>query len=323
MLCRALVAFVLLIPLAVLADDTVPRPQGAGTGKLFGEVGLVHGTASLQSGISFPAQPGMPVLEGDAISVDTGSYLLLVLRNGQVVRIDEELTLSTSDIIAAQVKEKVDLDAQLQRLLGKAERKAVHDRIAGAYARVTAATEAPVDRAAPLSPAPSATASGGVSAGKREAKAERQKDLAKATRATVQNGPSVSSKDEAPPAAQPPPAAPLPPREAPDARGASVAAIPAWGLRDAGGLHPQSGPEPLLVTRLRRDKAFLACVEEALRPLPALPESIEVLIRVKGGRVERIVLGGGLAPPACLGKHARRTLAGVKTGWVSFTLHPR
>lgn len=101
----------------------------------------------------------------------------------------------------------------------------------------------------------------------------------------------------------------------------AVAAM--WSLRDTGGLHPQSGPQPRLIEKLRADRAFLACLEEALEPLPSHPASVEVLLRVKGGQVRRVVLGGALTPPACLARYARGKLPGVRQGWVSFTVPVR
>jgi hypothetical protein len=130
--------------------DSVPanaaaRPQGAGTGEAVAHVHVVDGDATVKAanGLTFRAAPGVPLLRYDEITAPGGGFVVLRLRNNYLVRIDEELSLTVTDIVLLDAPQATEgLEKQLNRLLTKKERQK-GERIAGWHARLTGAQTVP------------------------------------------------------------------------------------------------------------------------------------------------------------------------------------
>ena len=121
------------------------RPQGAGTGDTVAHVHIVDGAATVKAanGFVFKAAPGIPLLRSDEITAPISGFVVLRLRNNFLVRIDEDLALTVSDILLLDApRAKKSLDRQLDRLLTKKERQE-GERIAGWHARLTGAQTMP------------------------------------------------------------------------------------------------------------------------------------------------------------------------------------
>lgn len=262
-----------------LAD--VARPPGTGTGPVVGKVHLLGGTTSQirASGKSFSASIGLPLLASDELIVPVGEFLVVALSNGHLVRIDEDLTMKVSEIVLLGVPPTQEsLVAQLDRLLTKKER-AQSERISGVQARRQGGDEIPVEtndrqqikpkvstRATPvlLDPIPDAG---------REAKPRAE---------------PVAPSPPAPPA---PTVQPMPPRTGTPAP--TTPKPPTIGALDDGVRKQSPG------LTLPKQNETKQCLVGAL--LPSISR-VNVEVKLKGGRIVRVRLRGGLVAPACMSK---------------------
>lgn len=154
-LIRAAMVTVVLLGLALPARAEVPRPAAAGTGEAVAWVHL-RGGANVSfraAGKQFPAQVGTALLRSDVLEVPAGEFVVVKLRNGYVVKIDEDTTLAVSGIVSLDAPPTSEsLAAQLDRVLTREERGRA-ERIAATQARLAGADSvAPQSAAAPAAP---------------------------------------------------------------------------------------------------------------------------------------------------------------------------
>lgn len=130
------------------------RPPGVPSDPVVARVHLLGGSGSrIRAGsVEFPAQAALPLTPQDEISTPPGEFLVLALKNGYLVRIDEDLSLRVRDIVLLDAPPARDsLAAQLDRLVTREER-AQAERIAGSQARRSAADAVPAQSATPAKP---------------------------------------------------------------------------------------------------------------------------------------------------------------------------
>lgn len=181
------------------------RPAGAGTGEAVAWVYLRGGSHVnvRAAGKLFPVQVGTPLLRSDQLEVPASEFVVVRLRNGYVVKIDEETTLSVAKIVSLDAPPtKESLTSQLDRVLTKEERGRA-ERIAGTQSRLAGA-----DSVAPQSDSALPAAK---------------------TRGVDTRGPGTPAKKS------------LPPTFAPPAEGAAAGDAPPPGA-PAGGYPPQGAP---------------------------------------------------------------------------------
>lgn len=151
----ALLGAVLLCT-AVAARAELPRPAAAGTGEFVAWVHLRGGAhvTFRAAGKQFPAQVGTPLLRSDVVEVPAGEFVVVKLRNGYVVKIDEDTSLAVAKIVSLDAPPTQEsLASQLDRVLTREERGRA-ERIAGTQARLAGADSvAPQSSSAPPEPA--------------------------------------------------------------------------------------------------------------------------------------------------------------------------
>lgn len=160
-LMQALVVAAVLLALASGACADAVRPAAAGTGEAVAWVHLRGGqnVSFRAAGKQFPAQVGTPLLRTDVLAVPAGEFVVVKLRNGYVVKIDEDTTLVVSGIVSLDAPPTSEsLTSQLDRVLTREERGRA-ERIAATQARLAGADSvAPQSAAAAPAPAPPAAA---------------------------------------------------------------------------------------------------------------------------------------------------------------------
>ncbi len=111
----------------------------------------VHVTSVLKQ--DYEAMVGLPLLKNDTLTIPANATVALRLKNGHVVRLDDELELQVKDIALFNAPEKKeDVSKQLDRLLTEEEKAAGPSRLMGWNAGQTAAnvkSSAEVERSAP------------------------------------------------------------------------------------------------------------------------------------------------------------------------------
>ncbi|HCF59898.1 MAG TPA: hypothetical protein DFS52_18135, partial [Myxococcales bacterium] len=145
MTSRATLAALLLSLWCCKASEAGPagvRPPEAGPlrdGVAY--VLLVEGDARVHAaGGQFAARKGFRLDRSDELEVGLGGLLLVELKNGYLVRVDEDLRLPVRDIILLDApRPEESLEAQLARLLTAEERRQFPERIVGFHARVAGA----------------------------------------------------------------------------------------------------------------------------------------------------------------------------------------
>ena len=162
MFMKALAIFpAVLLGTAVAARAEVVRPAEAGTGEIVAWVHLRGGAhvTFRAAGKQFPVQVGTPLVRSDVVEVPTGEFVVVKLRNGYVVKIDEDTSLAVAKIVSLDAPPtKESLAAQLDRVLTREERGRA-ERIAGTQARLAGAESvAPQSSAAPPEPVAPPTA---------------------------------------------------------------------------------------------------------------------------------------------------------------------
>ena len=141
----------LLSSLIARVSEGDGRPPGVPSDPVVARVHLLGGNgARVRAGsVEFPAQAALPLTPDDEISTPPGEFLVLTLKNGYLVRIDEDLSLRVRDIVLLNAPPaRESLAAQLDRLVTREER-AQAERIAGSQARRSAADAVPAQSNAP------------------------------------------------------------------------------------------------------------------------------------------------------------------------------
>lgn len=166
-LMKALVVAAVLLGSAGGARADAVRPAAAGAGEAVAWVHLRGGqnVTFRAAGKEFPAQVGTPLLRTDVLAVPAGEFVVVKLRNGYVVKIDEDTTLTVSGIVSLDAPPTSEsLTSQLDRVLtreerGRAERiAATQARLAGAESVAPQAAAAPPPRASAPQAEPAALA---------------------------------------------------------------------------------------------------------------------------------------------------------------------
>jgi hypothetical protein len=338
------------------ASSEAGRPAQAGQGEVVARVLLLEGTTQVTAanGFRFPARPGLPLVRTDLLEIAPGGGFLMLelVKNGYLVRLDEDTRLGLAEVVLLDAPPaRVGLQEQLSRLM-TSEELARGERLAGWHARMRAA-----DSAAPLPVASTAAAEevdekaqvpGRKSAPKSlkemPAEARSQGLLGKVGGGEARPPPAESraaesTKDVVPvprpaivsqvsPAPGGGPAGGAQQEESeptqgdlPAVRSEEVDKVLAANETDAAArlLLPEGGavPEPLM--DLLGDQAWLACLKAVLAELPAgaRPARLAILVEVRGERIRRLRLGGGLPSPACLNPAglAGEAWAGRADGW--------
>ncbi|MCA9720393.1 MAG: hypothetical protein H6713_20380 [Myxococcales bacterium] len=129
-----------------------PRPAQASQGDAVAYVELVAGDVRVRdrNNETFPAQVGLPILEDDVFVTSDDAYLIAELRNGYLVRVDEDLEVAVRDfVLLSAPKAEQTFTAQLEGLLTPAESKrigadaAMSERIAGWQSRLESGDSLP------------------------------------------------------------------------------------------------------------------------------------------------------------------------------------
>ena len=215
-LVQALVVVAVLLGLLGGARADAVRPAAAGTGEAVAWVHLRGGqhVTFRAAGKQFPAQVGTPLVRTDVLEVPAGEFVVVKLRNGYVVKIDEDTTLAVSGIVSLEAPPTTEsLAAQLDRVLtreerGRAERiAATQARLAGADSVAPQSAAAAPMRAPAPPPAESAPASSAPAAesDKKIAASERRSARPPALSRGMANEASDDERERAvrPPAAEP------------------------------------------------------------------------------------------------------------------------
>lgn len=317
------------------APSVAVRPAAAGSGDARAFVQLVKGPARIRTaaGFTFDAKPGVPLLIGDEIESPAGGLVVLRLANDYLVRVDAGVALRIKDIVLLDAPHAGEgLAAQLDRLLTKDEQRQ-GERIAGWHARLTAAETVP----------PQAAAKEAEEAIARkietrrsmpEAAAPTRRKAPSASRSREQTGTATIEKVEAENRAAVKMAADKT-AQAAKAKGAGrglgqppagkTAAPQSWRSRVDDVERTEQGLAPELLVKMLGDQKLLACLKQALASLPAAvrPGAVELRLEVAGHQIVRLVLGGGLRPPACLAAQSdaylhQKTKVGPAAGWLIF-----
>lgn len=146
------IAGVALLGLAGAARADPTRPAEAGTGEVVAWVYLRGGShvSFRAAGKQFPAQVGTPLLRSDQLEVPSAEFVVVKLRNGYVVKIDEDTSLAVAKIVSLDAPPTTEsLASQLDRVLTKEERGRA-ERIAGTQARLAGAQAVAPQPGAPV-----------------------------------------------------------------------------------------------------------------------------------------------------------------------------
>lgn len=290
-----------------------------------GAVMLVSGSASLRSasGAQRPVEVGAPVDRSDTVVTEEGALVVLHLRNEQLVRIDEDLSLAVARIVVLDAPPApLNAQAQLAQLVDPRERTVIPgyaqaERVAGWHARLTAAEAPAATRSAPAAAAAPPPGGGGGAApasapppppvaapapapppAPKVAKPAPSKKVAPGAGPRLDRAPAAMA-----PAAMPPPPPPAPAEEAASADDAAPAALTAESL-------------PSLFSG-----ELGACMADWSAGLPVRLSTVDVIVRVEGDQITRVLFDGGLHAPACardplLG----RDVQGVSGNKLTFTV---
>jgi len=271
------------------------RPASAPSGEVVAEVQLRIGAGSTfrAGGHAFPAAPGVALLRTDELVVPAGQVLVVKLRNGYLVRLDDDVSLSVGQIVLIDAPRTTEsFGSQLDRLLTKEEQGRA-ERIAGVHARMGGALSSGIDEAPPPTAEP---APGGRSQGPPPS-----------TR-TIKKRPEPPAQGPPPAAVAPPAKSSLPPAQSTPSP-AEATPPPATRVE-----RPQKPiAEDLPTTgdtappRLPSEPALRACLAGVLGQLPVHVAAAPLRLWIVRGKIERAALGGGLRLPVC----ASRLLVGA------------
>ncbi len=320
-----LVPQALLLALAVTPPlEVVPRtPPASATPAAQVVMSFGSTTATPPGGGGVALAPGMVVDRAERIGVGTNSWVVLaVLANGHLVRLDEEVTLTVSEIALLDLPPTTESAAkQLERLLTQREKttEKVPERLVGWHAGLSAANvkrkeESPRDEGSAKQPRrdeeptsswwpPSWVRSwlqkeDGSRSGERSASDEG----GPRRQAPKPVGGAPARERTASEEAKSTPGRPL--QQTADASGGGG---PAQGA-PSGSARMPAAPGPLVVDELLRAcvQGEYASLSEATRK--ALGSALVLTFRLNTSGEARVTLPGALPPPACVlewaGAHA-------------------
>ncbi|MCB9678319.1 MAG: hypothetical protein H6737_24670 [Alphaproteobacteria bacterium] len=299
---------------------------------------LVTGDAHIRrEGVDLPASVGTLVDRTDTLITGPDGAIIVQLRNDHLVRVDADLELRVTDIVVLDApKSAVPPGKQLADFLYPEEADALGtlvtraERVAGWTSRITAADSVSgVERSydfqddadgmvAPQgAPTPedvreeerigtmapdAASPRGSGSSGKR-----KLKDGYGITGPTEKPKPRATNLN--PPAPPPPPPEPKPADARPDGGGGGGGtSAPNPGLN----LHPvdakaEAEPTEAMTIDRAAAQAWFAeggkhrqCLVDWAAALPVDVDAVRIRVRIQGGIVTRVNLGGGLATPTCV-----------------------
>jgi hypothetical protein len=270
-----------------VAAATPQRPAGAPAGDAVAEVHLRIGSgATLRaSGKEYAAVPGTALLRSDELIVPAGQVVVVKLRNGYLIRIDDDITLPVGKIVLIDApRTNESLGSQIERLLTKEEQGRA-ERIAGTHAQVNGA------QSGDIGPAQNKDAGRRAAAGP---SGNGPPDPGAGTKTKAESSTPAAAGDR--PAAQPSATPPAPiPVESPSKP--AMASPSGTDKGDAGPLlqRKQAKTSTLSSRELKR------CLASELGKLPVKPKlkTAQLRLYVHGGLIERAQLGGGLVLPEC------------------------
>jgi hypothetical protein len=285
-------AFFLFGILAVATAQDAARPSQAGQGEVVASVCLLDGSAKVKAknGHVFKAAPGMSLHRTDEVEAGSTGFVVLRLKNGYLVRIDEEISLKMTDIYLLDAPRTSDgVRAQVDRLLTKKE-LARGERIAGWHAQVTAAdTVAPVAatsrstsgasikksdvdrREPPRSPEPKLQSKGSQGAGA---------GVSAPRKSARHDGELAAEQPEKEKAARQP---------------------PTWYMLKKS-KHVKAKSEPGWIRKIMSDAGLGKCLKKELSRLPVSVDRVRLMLRIRDYRVQKLQLGGALPVPKCAEK---------------------
>lgn len=312
-------AFVMAAMVSLAAQEPLAeRPKAAGAGEVKANVLVVKGVVRVKAEAAaqpFEAKAGLPLLASDEIRVATGGFALLLLKNGYVVSVDEEITMPVGKIQKLGAGQAgASAETQLEQFAkGGDISEGEKTRAIGFQSRILAVS----------------TAGGSARTQLAEGKVARDTQAKeKKSSEVVARPPAPKPSRPATPATPPPPApaasmsdmdemkkaAPrepvsVPPAKTTAARGGKGNAVTiTWKPLRGGAATPV--PEKVL--------AFL----RSANCLEGLAKPVTIRAKVSGGAVERLRLVGDEPTPECLnaGKLAVDQGAAVPDGWMELTL---
>ncbi|MBN2800844.1 MAG: hypothetical protein JXX28_17035 [Deltaproteobacteria bacterium] len=269
---RALFALALLVTAPALAEDVA-------------SVLLLQGDVSVQApGGAHAARVGEGLARDATVLVGEESSVVLYLHNEYLIRLDEDMSLPVSSIVildAAPTTRSV--KEQLDELLYPEERASMPgvdraERVAGWHARLSAGAAPPPSlssQARVVAPAPAPSMKEEAFAAPAPPVVEATSSSRAARRREASMAKSAAPVLEISPAPSPSPVAAA---TAPAPQQADLSALLAI-------LHSEDGR---------------ACLTEWTAGLPVSLDHLDVDLRVRDGRVERVLLGQGLSAPRCL-----------------------
>lgn len=312
MTSRAAVAVLLLSIWCCKASEAGPagvRPPEAGPLRDgVAHVLLVEGDARVHAaGGQFAARKGFRLDRSDELEVGLGGLLLVELKNGYLVRVDEDLRLPVRDIMLLDAPPPEEsLEAQLAKLLTAEERRQFPERIVGFHARVAGAESvgALPQKKAQTRPG---IASAGVQGPPPAPTTMRRRPLAiDRFEESVEAGSAVAKSKEVAGA------------DSVVVKEEREVASASWAVLVNGRAQRRGDALPAPIAAAIADK--LECLQQAAPELPSRPASLQLLLRVKEGKVVRVALGDGLPVPECarsLEGTALVVQGGAKFSWVA------
>lgn len=292
------------------------------------------------AGVEVPATPQLHLARTDRVVTAPGAYAVLVLHNGYVVRLDEDLVSPVGELawidappaekgleelFAAALSpaeiERAGGSQTLLRIAGWNARRAAGESPAALQPGSEAADEAKPEVAEPSQAAkaappadvvPDAPATDDDAAAAPPAgKASRpQSDAKKAPQPAKKKTSRDPGKDA--PEAEQLGGSPSSPVESSESKSGAADLEDRWSFRTGSGTQVRKDSLPAALAARRRELA--RCVAEASPGSAA----VELLLRVEGGEVRKVTLGGGARAPGCASELVGLKLPEVaETGWVA------
>ncbi len=299
------------------------RPAGTGKGRADALILEAKGAVTVRpaQGKPFPGALSVPLLKSDELEAAAGAFAILkVTRNNCLARLDEELSLRISDLaVFDSAPCSASDDAQVRALLTESEFNEGKSRIVGYRAGLSAAD----------------TAGGGAAA----QKAYSAKGASAPAPALREVPPPAAAPLAAPPAARRPAPAELDAptlglmssekkrgkadlssvlREEAPARATAGSPSVHWRIASEGKSW-RADPAPTFIAEAADKDELRQCLSAMLGASGSKSRgSVEVLVRVKQGRVELATLRGLLVPAGCAA-HIGPEASGAPEGkWIAF-----
>jgi len=297
---RSAAALALSLGAALVASSPAfaadaPRPPGTGSGETLARVHLVGGAGVRvrgEAGAPFAPRATMPLFARDTLVVPAGEFVIVhLVRNNHLVRVDDDVTLKVTDIVLLSApRTQESLAAQLERMVSVDEKRAA-ERIAGTYAGRAAGDAPPPESSGGVGGLGlRGTGSGGGGSGNGigigsigtlgHGSGGTGSGYGSGARSTAKSAPK-----------------PAPPKPATPAAVSARAKLDATATEEA---KPEAAqPAATKPAPLPAADALKQCLDGELRRLGLRLDRVVVRLRVEGGRIRRLALGGGLATPPC------------------------